>query len=151
MWSLFWCLMKPFLTRVSNTSIHVVVVVVGRLLLVGWLLNIPATCKCISGKDLLRQFYVLPHWDRICRPNFPPNPVTIYWHWANQSQQCQTPGRVATGVPILKSLVWLDPQKSWCKRDSNPESSTLEADALTTRPTGRFCGWEQCICTKLWW
>ena len=24
-----------------------------------WLLNIPATCECISGTDLLRQFYVL--------------------------------------------------------------------------------------------
>ena len=29
--------------------------------LVGWLLNVPATCECISGTDLLRQFYVLPH------------------------------------------------------------------------------------------
>ena len=31
----------------------------------GWLLacllNVPAICKCISGTDLLRQFYVLPH------------------------------------------------------------------------------------------
>ena len=26
-----------------------------------WLLNVPATCKCISGMDLLRQFYMLPH------------------------------------------------------------------------------------------
>ena len=26
-----------------------------------WLLNAPATCECISGTDLLRQFYVLPH------------------------------------------------------------------------------------------
>ena len=30
-------------------------------LLVAWLLNVPATCECISGTDLLRQFYVLPH------------------------------------------------------------------------------------------
>ena len=28
---------------------------------VGCLLNVPATCQCISGTDLLRQFYVLPH------------------------------------------------------------------------------------------
>ena len=28
---------------------------------VGWLLNVRATCECISGTDLLRQFYVLPH------------------------------------------------------------------------------------------
>ena len=45
----------------------------------------------------------------------------------------QAPGRVATGVPRFKSLVWLDPEKSRRKRDSNPVSSTLEADALTTR------------------
>ena len=30
-------------------------------LLVGWLLNVPATCECISGTDLHRQVYVLPH------------------------------------------------------------------------------------------
>ena len=31
-------------------------------LFVGWLLlNVPATCECISGTDLLRQVYVLPH------------------------------------------------------------------------------------------
>ena len=29
--------------------------------LAGWLLNVPATCECISGTDLLRQFYELPH------------------------------------------------------------------------------------------
>ena len=26
-----------------------------------WLLKVPATYWCISGTDLLRQFYVLPH------------------------------------------------------------------------------------------
>ena len=31
------------------------------LFVVGWLLNAPATCKCISRTDLLRQLYVLPH------------------------------------------------------------------------------------------
>ena len=30
-------------------------------LFVGWLLNVPATCECISGTDLLRQLYMLPH------------------------------------------------------------------------------------------
>ena len=30
-------------------------------MIVCWLLNVPATCECISGMDLLRQFYVLPH------------------------------------------------------------------------------------------
>ena len=51
-----------------------------------WLLNVPATGECISGTDLLRQFYVLPHWDRSCRSNVLPHPVTVYWHRADQSQ-----------------------------------------------------------------
>ena len=34
----------------------------GRVVVVVcWLLNVPVTCQCISGTDLLRQFYVLPH------------------------------------------------------------------------------------------
>ena len=43
-----------------------------------WLLKVPATCECLSGTDLLRQIYVLPHWDRSCRSNFPSHPVTVY-------------------------------------------------------------------------
>ena len=54
------------------------------------------------------------------------------------TQQCQACGRVATGVPIFKSLVFLDPEKSRRKRDSNPGSSAPEADALTTRRQERM-------------
>ena len=32
-------------------------------LFVGCLLNVSATCECISGTEPLRQFYVLPHWE----------------------------------------------------------------------------------------
>ena len=46
--------------------------------LVDCLLNVKATCLCISGTDLFRQFYVLPHWDRRCRYNFVSHPVTVY-------------------------------------------------------------------------
>ena len=56
-------------------------------LFVGWLLNVPATGYCISGTDLHRQFYVLPHWDRRCRSNVQPHPVTVYWHRSDQSQR----------------------------------------------------------------
>ena len=35
--------------------------IAGVCLFVGWLLYVPATGSCISGTDLLRQFYVLPH------------------------------------------------------------------------------------------
>ena len=48
--------------------------------------------------------------------------------------QRQAPGRVATGVPIFKSLVGLYTGKSRRKWDSNPGSSAPEADALTPRP-----------------
>ena len=50
----------------------------GLGVVVGWLLNVPPTCQCISGTDLLRQFYVLPHSDSNCRSNFPSHPVTVY-------------------------------------------------------------------------
>ena len=45
------------------------------------------TCECLSGTDLLTQFYVLPHWNRSCRSNFRSQPVTLYWHRASQSQR----------------------------------------------------------------
>ena len=50
-----------------------------------WLLNFPATCKCISGTDLLRQVYMLPQWDRSCGSNFLSHPITVYWHRATSS------------------------------------------------------------------
>ena len=64
---------------------------------VGWLFNVPATCECISGTDLLRQFYVLSHWDRSCRPHFPSRPVTVYRHWADQSQRWPYNARCLAG------------------------------------------------------
>ena len=45
---------------------------------------------------------VLPHWDRSCRSNFLPHPVTVYWHRADQSQRWPYNSR---------RLVWLDPEK----------------------------------------
>ena len=36
-------------------------------------------CKfCFSGTSLLRQFYLLPHWDRSCRSHFQFHRVTVY-------------------------------------------------------------------------
>ena len=50
---------------------------------------------------------------------------------------------------------WHDwtPEKSWRKRDSNPGSSTLKADTITTRPTEAVQEWEQnfnAILQKRW-
>ena len=50
----------------------------------------------------------------------------------------QAHDRVATGVPIYKSLVRLDRTKHpRCKWELNPDPPLLEVDAFTTRPAGR--------------
>ena len=69
----------------------------GQSLFLCCLLNVPATSWCISGMDLHRQFYVLPHWDRSCRSDFLPHPVTVYWHRADQSQRWPSNARRLAG------------------------------------------------------
>ena len=83
---------------------------------------------------MLRQVYVLPRWDRSCKSNFLPQPVTVIpgQPVPALTPQRQAPGGVATEVSIFKSLAWLDSEKSPLrKRESNPGSSALEVDALT--------------------
>ena len=55
------------------------------------------------------------------------------------------------GVPIFKSLVWLDPEKSRRKRDLNSGPSAPKADALTTRPPRRSGkgGWNSSVSSML--
>ena len=113
----------------------------GFVKFVCWLLNVPATCECVSGTDLRRQFYVLPHWDRSCRSNFPSHPVTVY----RLGPTSPSADPIAPGAwqgshwSAIFLSHWYDEtsEKSGRKRDSNPGSSALEADALTTRPTRR--------------
>ena len=50
-----------FYLTTKNNDITIVGDNVKVCLFVGWLLNVPATGECISGTDLLRQFYMLPH------------------------------------------------------------------------------------------
>ena len=87
-------------------------------------INVPATCLCISGTDLLnftcchtgteiadRTFSLWHYTDtELTRPS------ADLWH--------KVPGRVATGVPISKSLVWLQISLQR-KQRSNPVSGTL--------------------------
>ena len=53
----------PHLVDLSGPTVflHERTCAVHSGLFVGWLLNVPETCECISGTDLRRQFYVLPH------------------------------------------------------------------------------------------
>ena len=114
------------------------------------LLNVPATCQCISGTDPLRQFYLPPHWDRSCRSSFSSHPVTVYWHRANQSlhwpynarRQCQF---------FLGHWYDSTPVKSRCKQDSNPGSSARGADVSTTRPTRRSTEWKFSVQSLIRW
>ena len=55
----------------------------------------------------------ITQWIRSCIPNFPSQPATVHWHRANQSQHWPYNDRrlAGYGVPIFKSLVWLDPGK----------------------------------------
>ena len=100
-----------------------------------WLLN-------VSETDLLRQVYVLPHWDRSCRSNFPSHPVAVYWHRAVQSQRWpyhrRAPVRVATGVPIFKSVAWLDREKIPWQAGFEPGIFHSWGGRLTARPTRRL-------------
>ena len=110
-------------------------------LLVGWLLNVQQHASVSQGRicsdkltrchietEVADQLLSTSPSRRTCilTPGRPVLRLTLYR---------QTPGRVVTGVPIFKPLVWLDPEKSRRKRDSNPGSSALEADTVTTRPT----------------
>ena len=49
-----------------------------------------------------------------------------------------TPGRLATGVPIFKSLVWLDPEKILAQAGFEPRVFRSRGGCLATRPT-RWC------------
>ena len=40
-----------------------------------------------QGRICTDNFYMLPHWERSCRSNFLPHPVTVYRHPADQSQR----------------------------------------------------------------
>ena len=51
-------------------------------------------------RDGSAQSYMLPHWDWSCRPNFPSHPVTVYWHWANQSQHWPSKTRRLARKPL---------------------------------------------------
>ena len=70
----------------------------------------------ISGTDMLIQFYVRPYWETSCRSNFPSlspshSVLTPGQPLSALTLKSQAAGRVATGAPISKSLVRLDPEK----------------------------------------
>ena len=47
--------------QTSRKTTDLLETVCGAVIVVCWLLNVPATCLCISGTDLHRQLYLLSH------------------------------------------------------------------------------------------
>ena len=108
------------------------------------LVNVPATCYCVSGKNLLikkkkekkkKKKVRVSTLNRSCRSNLHPftaylrpgQPVLAPILWR------QAPGWVATKVPVSKSQVWNDRRK----RGAISVPPALEADSL---PLGRLVG-----------
>ena len=58
----------------------------NRKLVVCQLLNIPAACLVCLGHWSLIQLHLLSHWNRSCKSDLLSYPVSVYWHWAEQSQ-----------------------------------------------------------------
>ena len=54
---------KSFTKKGKENQKEAVVAAAAAAAVVGvcWLPNVPPTCECISGTNLFRQFYVLPH------------------------------------------------------------------------------------------
>ena len=117
--------------------------------------NISPSGVCLLADCLTSQQHASVSQGRICTHNFTCCHTEI--EFADQTStspshsimtpgrpvpaltlQCQAPGREAAGVPIFKLLIWLDPEKSHRKRDSNPGSSAPEVNASTSRPARRF-------------
>ena len=105
------------------------------------LVNVPATCYCVSGKNLLKKKKKkkkkvrVSTLNRSCRSNLHPftaylrpgQPVLAPILWR------QAPGWVATKVPVSKSQVWNDRRK----RGAISVPPALEADSL---PLGSLFG-----------
>ena len=109
-------------------------------------------CDCLLVGCLASQQQASVSQGRICTDNFtcchteievadqtfyltqssiptPGRPVPVL------TLQRQAPGRVATGVLILKSLVWLDPEKILAQAGFEPGIFRSRGGRLSTRPT----------------
>ena len=123
-WLHFWfnCLAPKWIIQTSRLGRWVSCVAV-----VCWLLNVPTTCKCILGTDLLRPFYVLPHWDR------------SHWYdstlkfWRKQYSNLGSSAlkaNASTTRPARLSVVWARPPVSttnWIPHSWSDNWSDFEA------------------------
>ena len=115
------------------------------VVVVCWGLNVPATCWCISGTDLFRQLYVLPHCltQSQCTDTRPTSPSSGHitpgaWLGSHWITNFEVTGKTQPGSipppPPHPSQNKKKPDRSMPKMEIKPRSATLKADALTTRP-----------------
>ena len=90
-----------------GTTIIFLITFVSKCLIVGFV-----TSQCISVMDLLKLIYMLPHWVQIQLSTSSGHGIlTLGQPVRVLTLKRQAPGIVATGVPIFKSLVRLNPEK----------------------------------------
>ena len=111
-------------------------------------------CNCLLVGCLTSQQQASVSQGRICSDNFTcchtEIEVADQTFYVTQSQYTDTgrpvpvltlsrqaPGRVATGVPIFKSLVWFDPEKIPAQAGFEPGTFRSRGGRLTTKPTRR--------------
>ena len=92
---------------------------------VSWLFNIPPTCKVyLRGTSAMTTFYAAILKQKLLTTLS--HPVTVYWHWADQSQHWP-----CTALQHGCFSHWHDSTGE--SRNWSPKSSSLKARHLTTR------------------
>ena len=86
------------------------------------------TCCNIEIEVADPTFYLTQSQYTDTRPTSPSADLETPGAW--QGSHCRA---------IFRSLVWLHPEKSRHKQESNPRPAALKMDALTTRPVRQYC------------
>ena len=122
-------------------------VLLGLILFIYWLVDLCSRSILVHFKERSAQTSVcaatLTYKLLIKLSILPSHSImTLGWPVPALTLQHQAPSRVATGVPVFKSLLWLDlekgPQGKW---ESNCRSAALEVDTFTLCQRGSL-GWK---------
>ena len=114
------------------------------MMFVSWLLNVPATCQCISGTDLLMfscchtETEVADHIFYLVQPQY-----TDTWPTSPTADPI-TPGAWQGSLWSANFKTWYGSTRKKVprhKQELNPGSSALKVDALITRPTSHRECW----------
>ena len=104
-----------------------------------------------QGRTRSDNFCMLPHWDKSCRSNSLPHPVTVYWHQADQSQPI-TPGtwqgsHCSANFWVTGMTRPRNPEKIPAQVGFEPGIFHSQGGRLTTRPTRWSRNWHDTLIT----